>query len=85
MPPFTAAQIVDRRHEGIAADRCLYTIKLPNVSYDGTVVVTGIRASAPGTEQWIADRLNARAVAQSVGVVTGQLYSKLDLTTDETA
>ena len=83
MKPFSADRIGDPRHEAIDRDRWLYTVQLPDRSYEGTVVVTGLRAAAPGTEQWIADRLNDPAVRQSVGVVTGQLYSKLDLTVDE--
>jgi hypothetical protein len=61
-------------------DAALYRVHLPNVSYDGHVLVTGMRDAALDTEEWIAREFNDRAARSSHAVVIGQLYTLVDLT-----
>lgn len=80
MPEFTPDQITFDRNDGLV-DRKIYRVQLPaDVGYDGYVRVTGMRHAADGTEQWIAEKLNALVPRLGINVLYGRLYSPMDLT-----
>jgi hypothetical protein len=65
--------------ERLAGGRAIYRVQLPQLRYDGRVLIATARHHGGGAPDWIAGRLDALAADLGYPVTCGRLYSPLDL------